>query len=94
MLTDLHNFATPYGLEMHPDKTYILTNLSRRRGRQTATSVDVAGRAVQVLDYHDTTKYLGHKLGFNDYHATEVQNRITNGWRQFNALRDELTNNT
>lgn len=93
MLTDLHNFAKPYGLEMHPDKTYILTNISRRRGRQAASNVDVAGRAVQVLNYDDTTKYLGRKLGFSNYHATEVHNRINNGWRQFNALRDELTSN-
>ena len=93
MLTDLHNFAKPYGLEMHPDKTYILTNLTKRRGQQAATTVDVAGRPVKVLDYHDTTKYLGRKLGFHNYHTTEIHNRINNGWRQFNALRDVLTNN-
>ena len=92
MLTDLHNHAKRYGLEMHPDKTYILTNLSKRRGRQAATSVDVAGRTVQVLNHNETTKYLGRKLGFDNYHALELHNRISTAWRQFNALRDELTN--
>ena len=45
-----------------------------------------------MLNHNETTKYLGRKLGFDSYHALELHNRISTAWRQFNALRDELTN--
>ena len=92
MLNDLHDIAGRCGLELHPDKTVILSNLSTRRGRQAPKSVEVGGRNVQVLPYTDTTKYLGRKLTFNDHHAVEIDNRLATAWRKFNALRDELTN--
>ena len=92
MLNDLHDVASDCGLELHPDKTVILSNLSTRRGRQATKSVDVGGRKVQVLPYSDTTKYLGQKLTFNDHHTVEIDNRIATAWRKFNAMRDELTN--
>ena len=92
MLNDLHNLAEQYGLELHPDKTVILSNLSQRRGRQATKTVQVGSRQGKVLDYDDNTKYLGRKLCFSDYHTTELDNRIATAWRKFNALRDELTN--
>ena len=92
MLSDLHDIAGTCGLELHPDKTVILSNLSQRRGRQAAATVQVGGRPVQVLRYDDTTKYLGRKLTLGTHHTTEIDNRITVAWRKFNALRDELTN--
>ena len=92
MLTDLHDVAKTYGLELHPDKTHILTNLSKRRGRQAGNTVTVGGRPVTILQHDDSTKYLGRKLTFSDYHTTEINNRISTTWRKFNALRNELTN--
>ena len=92
MLTDLRDLAKTYGLELHPDKTYILSNLSRRRGRQAASKVDIGGQSVAVLHHSDSTKYLGRKLTFDDHHNTEIDNRISTAWRKFNAMRDELTN--
>ena len=92
MLADLRKAALPHGLELHPDKTYILSNLSQRRGRQTTTHVDIGGQHVKVIKYHDHTKYLGRKLTFNDYHLTEIDNRVSTAWRKFNALRSEFTN--
>ena len=91
MLNDLHDVAGSCGLELHPDKTVILCNLSTRRGRQAIKSVQVGGRLVKVLHYADATKYLGRKLAFHNHHTTEIDNRITTAWRKFNALRDELT---
>ena len=93
MLTDLHDLAKSYGLELHPDKTYILTNLSQRRGRQATTTVHIGDRPVKVLRHDETTKYLGRLLGFSDYHAAELSSRISIAWRKFHALREELTTN-
>ena len=92
MLTDLHDVAKTYGLELHLDKTHILTNLSKRRGRQAGNTVTVGGRPVTILQHDDSTKYLGRKLTFSDHHTTEINNRISTTWRKFNALRNELTN--
>ena len=92
MLNDLHHAAGQCGLELHPDKTVVLSNLSRRRGRQTATTTTVGGKPVKILNYNEHTKYLGRKLTFDDPHITEVDHRISIAWRKFNALRDELTN--
>ena len=39
MLNDLHDVAGHYGLQLHPDKTVILSNLSQRRGRQATKTV-------------------------------------------------------
>ena len=92
MFNDLHNLAEQYGLELHPDKTVILSNLSQRRGRQATRTVQIGNRPVRVLHYEDNTKYLGRKLCFNDYHTTEIDNRIAYAWRKFYTLRQELTN--
>ena len=78
-------------VELHPDKTKILTNISQRRGRNARSTVDIAGKKVDVLKYSDNTKYLGRKLTYDNYHKTEVENRIASAWRKFNVLRHELT---
>ena len=57
MLNDLHEVAGRCGLELHPDKTVIMCNLSERRGRQATKSVTVGDRPVKVLPYCDATKY-------------------------------------
>ena len=45
MLNDLHNLAGNYGLELHPEKTVILCNLSQRRGRQATTPPNTWARS-------------------------------------------------
>ena len=92
MLNDLQQAAGRCGLELHPDKTVILSNLSRRRGRQAATTTNVNNKPVKILNYAEATKYLGRKLTFDDPHTTEVDHRISTAWRKLSALRDELTN--
>ena len=46
---------------------------------------------VEILSDEQSTKYLGRKLTFHDYHHTELANRIAMAWRKFNQLHDELT---
>ena len=91
MLTQLQQEARQYGLELHPDETKILTNLSKRRGRNARTSVDINGSPVAIIHYHQHLKYLGRKLSFDEYHKTELDNRIAAGWRKFHLLRHKLT---
>ena len=94
MLTDLQNIAAAYGLDIHPDKNHILSNISKRRGRETKTHVNVNDNPVQILGYMENTKHLGRKLLFDDYHTTELDNRIAAAWRKFNLLQQELTSKT
>ena len=91
MLTDVYDLALDYGLELHPDKTYILYNDSKGTNRTSRAPVNIRGHTVQVLPFDSSTKYLGRLFTFNDYHTTEVHNRIACAWRKFHALRNELT---
>ena len=93
-LCDLQQAAARYGLEIHPDKTKILSNVTKRRGRDARTNADINGSTVQILPYNDNTKYLGRKLTCNDYHITELNNRVASAWRKFHTLRHELTSKT
>ena len=94
MLADLAHEAAKFGLQLHPDKTHILTNISRRRGRDAKTHIDINGQQISILSFHEHTKYLGRKTTFDNYHATELDNRISAAWRKFHLLRHELTSKT
>ena len=87
MLSDLQHHAAPFGLEIHPDKTKILTTSSRRVPQQ----VQVNDKNIEVLSQHSYAKYLGRKLSFHNYQSTEIDNRIAAAWRKFGLLRHELT---
>ena len=92
MLTDLYDLAHDYGLELHPEKTVVLFNDSKRSSHTARTPVDIRGNAVQVLPFAGSTKYLGRLFTFHDYHQTEIHNRMACAWRKFHLLRSELTN--
>ena len=91
LLSDLHRDAKLYGLELHPDKTNILTNVSHRRGRENKSHILIDGEPISILKFHEHTKYLGRKFTFDSYHSAELGNRISAGWRKFGLLRHELT---
>lgn len=61
ILRDLKNTAAKCELELHPDKTKILTNVSRRRG-QTTSHADIDGDVVAILEAGETTKYFGAEV--------------------------------
>ena len=89
MLKDLQEEAAPRGLQLHPDKTKILTNAKRQRRTQTSTSINES--KIDILTQHDTAKYLGRKLTLHNYNRTELDNRVAASWRKFSMLRHELT---
>ena len=91
MLSDLKSTARRCGLELHPDKTKILTNKNRRRGRSNHTHIEINGEPVEILPLTSHVKYLGRKFSFDNYHHTEVDHRVSSDWRNFNRIRHELT---
>ena len=83
--------ARARGLLMHPDKTKILTNATRHTGRATSKFADIEGMRLEILDFADTTKYLGRLIGFDHPHNAEIDNRIRVAWKRFMANKQELT---
>jgi len=93
MIRELADEAWKAGLELHPDKTKILHNVTRRRPRQQPEYVNIGHLNVEVLRSKSTQKYLGRKITFTAPHQTEVENRIAGAWRKFHLLKQELTTN-
>ena len=90
MLSDLVVAARRRGLELHPDKTKIITNATRRQ-RSGMRSMDVVGMQIEVLPSGASIKYLGKMITFDHSTREEIGNRIKNAWAKFHSLKDELT---
>ena len=78
------------GLDLHPDKTKILTNVKKRKGRESG-DVDVSGLRIEILEPSEAVKYLGRSLSFSNSTVVEVENRIKCAWKKFCVWKDELT---
>ena len=91
MLADLSIEANKMGLQLHPDKTKILHNHHYITKRRPPNHVTANGMKIKILPAHGHTKYLGRKVCFSDSHRVEVENRISNAWRKFFMLKQELT---
>jgi len=91
MLTDLHNIASQVGLQLHPDKTKILTNATKKTGRGKNDSMEVADMKVTILPLDGCVKYLGRNICMENSQEVELHNRIRAGWAKFMANRSELT---
>ena len=92
MLSDIERESRKQGLELHPDKTKIMSNTSRRRGRTASTTACVNTMQVEILPYSGVNKYLGRNVSFDKPHETEINARVAAAWRKFMANKDELTN--
>eukprot|EP00973_Karenia_brevis_P093120 12415722-Karenia_brevis.AAC.1 len=92
MLTDLKDAASQVGLELHPDKTKILTNASKRTGRPTNKQVQINDVSIEILAREKSTKYLGRLITFNEPQETEIDHRIRQAWAKFMKFKQELTN--
>ena len=93
MISDLSTEAGRVGLQLHPDKTKILHN-SYTMGRacqRAPSSVQIQNMRIEVLPTHETTKYLGKKVTFSEPHRTELESRLSQAWRKFHKLKQELT---
>ena len=92
MLSDLASAAAIRGLELHPDKTKILSNLQHRHGEGKKKHADVGGMKVEILTLEASTKYLGRDVSLKDPHSIELENRIRCAWRKFHANKNVLCN--
>ena len=88
MIGDVDREASKFGLKMHAGKTKVLTNDTTYR----LSSVSCAGKDVQILQEGESEKYLGRKLSIDEYHNTELENRLASGWAAFFKLKGALCN--
>ena len=88
MIADLDREASKFGLKMHAGKTKILTSVASLRH----SPVSCAGKDVQILQAGESERYLGRKLSTDDYHNTELNNRLASGWSAFFKLKGALCN--
>ncbi|CAE8606069.1 unnamed protein product [Polarella glacialis] len=93
-LNDLAVEAGKVGLELHMGKTKILANSFAYSRPSIPAVVSVCVFDVEVLSKEGSTKYLGRKLSFIDYHEEEINYRIACGWRKFMANKKELCDKT
>ena len=85
-----HVAAKRRGLELHPDKTKIVCNLTKRRGRWGVSHAQVLDMKIEILLYFSSVKYLGRMITFSQGNAREIHNRIACAWKRFMSMRDEL----
>ena len=90
MLADMIDVARTRGLEIHPGKTKILSNVRRQKGRPKGFT-EVSGMKIEILSAHSGVKYLGRMFSFVDTTATEIDNRIATAWKKFGIWKTELT---
>ena len=91
MLDDLQREALRYGLELHPDKTKVLTNCSNKTGRDSCTNIAVGAMNIEILPLNGVVKYLGRKVCFENFQGVELQHRVHAAWAKFMSNKDELT---
>ena len=58
-----------------------LSRISRQRSDQSLKQLELP--PIEVLKEGVAERYLGRKLTLDDYHATELANRISAGWAAF-----------
>ena len=87
MLSHLSGTACKFGLKINFSKTKVLTWNSLAEG---LTSLKVGEDYVKILDETEAERYLGWKLSFQEWHETELSNRIAAGWAAFHKHKGEL----
>lgn len=82
MLQEFITATLKRGLELHPDKTKILSNTTRRTGRGKEQHATCGEMNIEILPLSGSTKYLGRKVSFDKVQETEIENRIANAWKK------------
>ena len=90
MLTDFKAAALKCGLELHPDKTKIMTTATKNAGRNRYA--DVSGMQVEIVPRAQPVKYLGAHISCESRQELELKHRIRAAWAKFAAQKQELTN--
>ena len=93
MIADLSLEAHQYGLQLHPDKTKILSNEKRRQGAETHQHTNILQHSIQIMPFEGATKYLGRMFSFHQSQAKDIDNRGKAVWNKFHANKHILCNN-
>ena len=91
MLEEVYVEAQACGLQLHPEKTKIITSTGRAEGRPRNKNVKIGDMKIEILSRETAIKYLGRKISFGEYHEDELANRIRAGWAKFSQHKQELT---
>ena len=91
MLKDIIDATAKRGLEIHEDKTKVLTNAGQLSSRRIPEHLLAGTKRIQVLEPAGTVKWLGRKVSFQDPHECELNNRIAGAWSTFTKHKEELT---
>ncbi len=94
MLEGVYREAQKVGLNLHPDKTKILTSTGRSQGRPSNRHVKIGDMKIEVLPRMSSIKYLGRQITFGSLHEDELDCRLRAGWAKFTQHKQELTSKT
>ena len=78
------------GLELHPEKTKIISS-TNRQNRPRSKYAQVGDMKIEVLARTGEIKYLGRQITFTDAQRAEMKNRLRGAWAKFMEHKDELT---
>ena len=87
MMQDFFRASAAVGLSVHPDKTKVLTNVGRGRGKD---NIDLEAGRFSVIPREESVQYLGRCLSMASLHDTELDSRIEKGWKKFFANKNDL----
>ena len=91
MLKDVQCASLQCGLELHPDKTKILSNTTRKSGKGKEKTADINGLQVEILPGEKTVKYLGVLFAGRSEQKIELEHTARAAWASFQKYKHELT---
>ena len=78
------------GLQLHPDKTKIISSTNRTQGRPKSRYISIGDMRIEVLPRDSSIKYLGRQINFGTLHEDELGFRLRAGWAKFAQHKQEL----
>eukprot|EP00959_Pyramimonas_sp_CCMP1952_P361646 7573952-Pyramimonas_sp.AAC.1 len=91
MLDDIVRETRLHGLELHPSKTNILSNQTRRTGRVSSRTARFQDTDIEIVPYEGSVTYLGQLISFNESMETGIHHRTRTVWASFTSRKQELT---
>ena len=90
IIADLRTAAAARGLKIHSGKAKELTNSAAVSSQSLPESLKVDEGKHKVLDFSESTQYLGRKVCYKDPQESEFDNRVAKAWGAFSRHKQEL----
>ena len=91
MSADVVDAAKSAGLQVHPDKSKIVTNAWVTTRQKILEHLRAASHKFEISEHTDSVKYLGRQVSMHDPNKTEFANRTAKAWACFSKRKDALT---